>query len=221
MTNFVPGFVKRSGLLGALALLAALLAPGGASAGVATSGAVLLDPFDPVPEIQFRHYGGYGCNYECGGGYNRCDDGCGYRRHHARCRDACYRHVRCDDACGNGGRDRCDRDCDHHHDDCDGDDCDHHHHHDGDDRAAEAPPCTSGHCSDTEHYEHHWRDGDHIGQEYYDRGRRERDLGNGAGPPGWYGHSPELQDNDDDLAPPPPPPAPPPPPDDGHHHHDH
>jgi hypothetical protein len=219
MTNISPAVAKGSGLFAALALsLLALLAPTGASAGVATSGAVLLDPFDPVPEIQFRHYGGYDCNYECGGG--RCDDGCGYHhRRHRGCDDGCYRHTDCDRDCGR--RDHCDGDCDH-HDHC-RDHCGDHDGRDGDgDHEAAAPPCTSGHCSDTEHYEHHWRDGDHVGQEYYDRGRRERDLDHGGSAPSWYGHSPEFQDNDDDLAPPPAPPPPPPPPDHDHHdHHDH
>ncbi len=213
MTKLFPRFARRSGLLAALGvLLAVFLVPGPALAGVATAGAVLLDPFDPVPEIQFEHFGGYGCAYGCGG-YQRCDEGCGYRR----CHDRCVRHTRCDEDCR--GRDRCDGDC-HRADRCDSD-CDHHDHCDRDcDRSRDdapytdrsgpvAPPC-QGRCSDSEHWEHHWRNGDHVGQEYYDRGRRERDLQNGGGAPPWYGHAPDWHDNDDEDAPPPPPPPPPP-----------
>jgi hypothetical protein len=41
------------------------LSPNGARAGVASDDTVLLDPFDPVPEIQFRHFGGNGCFWAC------------------------------------------------------------------------------------------------------------------------------------------------------------
>ncbi|HEY5347925.1 MAG TPA: hypothetical protein VIJ72_07010 [Rhizomicrobium sp.] len=77
-----------------------------ALAGVATparaydpvDGAVALDPFDPVPEIQFRHYGGNPCFGEC-----RRDD----------CHHGCYRYRRwrCDEDCE---RYRCDHDCENH-----------------------------------------------------------------------------------------------------------
>lgn len=205
MTRFA---LLRSAILAAVALgFAALAAP--ASAGVATSGAVLLDPFDPVPEIQFRHYGGYGCVYGCGVSYG-CDSGC-----YNPCRDGCRRHVRrhdCDDGCTRRARndcddrccaDRCDR-----HDDCDRD-C-------GNREAAVPPPCTSGNCYDAEHYERRWRDGDKVGQEWVDRGRRERMIDHG-GPGSYYGHD-NFDWHDDDAAPAaPPPPAPPPGPPGSHH----
>ncbi|HEY0107375.1 MAG TPA: hypothetical protein VGB91_14945, partial [Rhizomicrobium sp.] len=147
-------------------VLAAIAWPGGAQAGVATSGAVLLDPFDPVPEIQFHHFGGYGCSYGCGIGYRGCDEGCGgYGGCHEGCRRH-YRHHDCDDDCGRHAHD-CDRDCEREASNCDHD-C-------GDDKTP-SPPCTSGHCYDAVHYERRWRDGDHVGQEWMDRGRRERML---------------------------------------------
>ncbi len=46
-----------SGLICALVLLNAPVA----RAQTAAEESVLLDPFDPVPEIQFRHFGGDGC----------------------------------------------------------------------------------------------------------------------------------------------------------------
>jgi hypothetical protein len=193
----------RSTILAALGItFLALASP--AQAGVATSGAVLLDPFDPVPEIQFRHFGGYGCAYGCGGCYDSCGGGC-YDRC-GGCHDGCYRryrrHADCGDECGRHGRDDCDRDCDN-HDGRDGHD---------------APPCTSAHCYNAEHYERRWRDGDHVGQEWLDRGTREKTLTDDHGDGGWYGHeSPEWHDDEDAPPPPPPPPA------DDHHddHHDH
>ncbi|HJW39899.1 MAG TPA: hypothetical protein VJ476_01575 [Rhizomicrobium sp.] len=188
--------LARSTILAALGMtFLALASP--AQAGVATSGAVLLDPFDPVPEIQFRHFGGYGCAYGCGGCYDSCGGGC---------HEGCYRHYRrhadCDDACGRHVRDDCDRGCDR-----DG--------HDGRD----APPCTSAHCYNAEHYERRWRDGDRVGQEWLDRGTRERTLTDDRGDGGFYGHeSPEWHEDEDAPPPPPPPPA-----DDHHddHHGDH
>ena len=90
----------------AFATLAALVlfGPLSATAGHADPGmdnAVLLDPFDPVPEVQFRHFGadcfsecgygyGYGCYHSCGYG---CHYGCSHRHH-------CYQH------CGEGWRDQ-------------------------------------------------------------------------------------------------------------------
>lgn len=60
--------------------------------------AQLLDPFDPVPQIQFHHgdcdWGCRGCVDSCG--YHRCWDGCGYRH-------CCWhRHIawRCEFGCG-------------------------------------------------------------------------------------------------------------------------
>lgn len=52
-----------------------------ASAGVPGDNAVLLDPFDPVPQIGFHH----DCDDECG----RCERGCYHRRHYRRCEHDC------------------------------------------------------------------------------------------------------------------------------------
>ena len=227
-------------VLAALAA-AALLLPANASAGVATAGAVLLYPFDPVPEIQFQHFGGYGCSYECGGGgYDRCGDGCGDHRrchegcyHRTRCGDGCERRERCDDGCrancDDNCRPRCDGDCRRAdcRDDCRpscGDTCRPTDCHDGcrppcnDGCTGAAVPCTER-CSDTEHWEHDWRTGDHVGQEWYYRGRRERDIAPAGTAPHWYGHGPEMHDEDDEDAPPPAAAATPPA--DDHHDHDH
>jgi hypothetical protein len=191
--------MKRYSVLSALGLLLALaLAPAGAKAGVATAGAVLLDPFDPVPAIQFHHYGGYGCNEGCGG----CDYGC-YR--HNRCGDGCYRHTECGDGCYRRDCDGCYRhtDC---RDGCRRADCDHDCH-DGDNGTT--PLCLQGNCYDAEHYERRWRDGNRVGQEWMDRGRKERIIPADAHR-GW-GHGGEDWHEDDDDAPPPPPPPEPPP----------
>ncbi|MBS0469568.1 MAG: hypothetical protein JSR60_00755 [Proteobacteria bacterium] len=171
--------MKKSFLL-ALALIGAAFVPGSASAGVATAGAVLLDPFDPVPEISFRHYGGYaygygGCHVGCG--YTGCDDGCYRPRYH-------HRHYR-----------RCDDDCDRDYD------------RDRDDRPPPAPPCTSARCYDAEHYERRWRDGDRVGVEWFDRGHKERTVGDHDHDDRFYGRGDGDWRNDDDRGPPPGPPA--------------
>ncbi|MBV9991425.1 MAG: hypothetical protein JOZ72_09040 [Alphaproteobacteria bacterium] len=82
----------------AFAALLMLAAAPAARAQVAVDDSVLLDPFDPVPEIQFRHFGGDGCW-----------DGCGYGYDHDGCRDGCSRHHRCGRDCE--ARWHCDRDC--------------------------------------------------------------------------------------------------------------
>ncbi len=196
MTNVTPRSATK--FLGVLTLLlGAALLPTGAAAGVATAGAVLLDPFDPVPAIQFQHFGGYGCYEGCGGGYNRCGDGCGGYRHRVH-----YRRDDCDDGCYRARRhhhrDHCDRDCgDDDRYDRDGD-------RHGDDRGERAgyapspPPCPASRCTDSEHWERHWREGDRVGQEWLDRGYRQRTLESGGGPPSWYGHRPDWNDRDDD-----------------------
>ena len=217
-----------TGLAAAFAILLTLVAQP-ASAGVATSGAVLLDPYDPVPEIQFHHFGGYGCIEGCGysdcGGYcgrtasyDGCDDGCRPRhRRHWRCDDDCGRSS-CRDNCGHDDcRDRCDRGCEHDCNtrcdhDCGGGDCG-----GGDCRTAAAPPCQSERCYNDEHYERRWRDGNHVGQEWMDRGTRERTLQDDHGSAGGYYRSGPSWNDDDD----PPPPPPPPPPQDDHDHHHH
>jgi hypothetical protein len=76
---------------------------------IAVNNSVLLDPFDPVPQIHFSD-----CNDGCG--YHRCYDGCGYRR---RCYDGCRDYDgwrdgwRCDHDCRYFDHDhwRCERDC--------------------------------------------------------------------------------------------------------------
>ena len=157
-------------------IFAAAMLVTGARAGVATSGAVLLDPFDPVPEIQFRHFGGYGgwgCNSGCGGGY--CEDSCSRRSHcehdcdrHSDCNDGCRRHSDCD-RCGNDVRD-----------------------------AENAAPCTQGNCYDAEHYERRWRDGDRVGTEWFDRGRKEKLVQGGGRPRDWDGRDGDWHDEDFD-----------------------
>ncbi len=82
------------------AVLALMASAGffGVRADPAVDNAVQLDPFDPVPEIQFRHYGGNPCYEHCER-HRDCDDGC---------------RARCDDHCGNNdcrNRDNCDSDC--------------------------------------------------------------------------------------------------------------
>lgn len=117
-------------LFGCALLVAAGLA--GATPALADPGsenAILLDPFDPVPEIGFRHYGadcfhecgyGEGCYHDCGyrhgchrycGGNRRCYHSCGYRREGCGdgCHNRCYHdcHPRCYHDCHRG----CERDC--------------------------------------------------------------------------------------------------------------
>ncbi len=77
-----------------------------ALAGVEVDNAIMLDPFDPVPEIQFNHFGGYawgwgyGCNEGCG--YRHCYHECGYNH----CRRGCEARRPCEHDCGDG-RDGC------------------------------------------------------------------------------------------------------------------
>jgi len=136
---------------------------GGAKAGVATSGAVLLDPFDPVPEIQFRHFGGYG---DWGGGY-------GSDR---------YRHCKGDD-CARGAH--CDRE----------DGC-----RDGDPREAELANCDQKNCYYAEHYERRWHNGDQVGTEWMDRGRREKTVTGTGRPRDWDSHDNNWHDEDEDFS---------------------
>jgi hypothetical protein len=84
-----------------------------AHAQVAVQDSVLLDPFDPVPEIQFRHFGGYDCWDDCGyrdcDGCGRCNDRCGRSRCYSGCaRPHCWRdctgRVHCDRGCRPGAR---------------------------------------------------------------------------------------------------------------------
>ena len=209
MTHLLLRMAKRSGLIALGFLFAAFVLPGAAMAGVATSGAVLLDPFDPVPEIQFQHFGGYGCDTGCGG-YDRCDDGCGGHRRHA-CEDNCGGHRRhgCDDDCTAARHPR--------HDDCD-DGCEtaRHPRHDGCDDGCETasdagppdgaptpdarPPC-EGRCNVTEHWQRDWRNGNHFGQEWYDRGYRERDNADGHRPGKWHRPDHDAEDNDEEDPP--------------------
>ena len=176
--------MKRFSFLAGL-LLALTLLPCAASAGVATAGAVLLDPYDPVPEIQFRHFGGYGyggCDVGCGGyDYDACGGGCYRHRHHTRCGDGC------------GRRDDCDR--------CrDGHDGDRYADRDGHDGEG-GQICTQGRCYDAEHYERRWRNGDREGVEWYDRGRKEKTVDTSGHERGFYGHGEDWRDDEDDDGP--------------------
>lgn len=92
-------------------------------AGVHVMNSVLLDPFDPVPQIEFEHRCGWGCHrhcddYRCGEGW-RCRHDCRWNGWH--CDEDCYGHRPCDHDCGIGwwrcegdcrtGEWRCDHDC--------------------------------------------------------------------------------------------------------------
>lgn len=192
------GLLRVPTLAGALACLALAIAfPGGqgANAGVATSNAVLLDPFDPVPEIQFRHYGGYGSH-----GDWDCRGPCG--RRHAECGGGCEHRSRCADDCERDCRGDCDR-----RSDCD-EDCRRHMHCEGDCRrdcdqtcelnhASTAPPCES-HCYDGERWEHRWRNGDRVGREWYDSGSKERTVQDGDAGYGRYRNEDYDESGDDD-----------------------
>lgn len=124
MTNNQKNLLRMIGLL-ALAFIW-LGHPAQAVAGVEVDNAIMLDPFDPVPEIQFRHYGGYSWGYGCDGCSTHCYyDSCGRRHCYQNCnrvyRD-CYGYSRCGgcrDNCGyrDGCRDRCG------YDRCRGDGC--------------------------------------------------------------------------------------------------
>jgi hypothetical protein len=175
---------------GAALVLAALLMPTAANAGVATYGAVLLDPFNPVPEIQFRH--------------NGCYDGCERRRHRHHYRPY-YRD--CDD----GG---CAQEARYDQSPPDG------YPQPGYDQTGgpvppgggtlEHEPCIDR-CHVSEHWERNWRNGDRIGQEWYDKGYRERDTSGGHRPKNWDQRDFSRDGDDDDAAAAaaPPPPAPP------------
>ncbi|HUJ02401.1 MAG TPA: hypothetical protein VLW75_02100, partial [Rhizomicrobium sp.] len=94
------------------ALFAALLGSAPATAGVAIDNAATLDPYDPVPPIQFRHWYA-GCVDQCG-----CEESC---YHRAGCDEGCYRRVECRDGCY---RERCDGDCGRCQDGCERARCD-------------------------------------------------------------------------------------------------
>jgi hypothetical protein len=105
-----------AGLMSAVVCALMLLSAPAARAQVAAQDSVLLDPFDPVPEIQFRHFGGADCWDDCGyrdcDGCGRCNDGCG--RSHCydrcgRCSRGCYARPRCRRDCD--GRVHCERGC--------------------------------------------------------------------------------------------------------------
>lgn len=136
------------------ALFAVLLGAAPVSAGIAMDDTVVLDPYDPVPPVQFRHwYAGYDCDYGCGHcwhscyrhRYDGCHDGC-----YDRCHDGCYRRdgYRHDcDGCGRDGYPRIDL------------------------------PCTTDDCYESTRWEHRFRDGDQVHDEWLDRGRN---VGNEA-----------------------------------------
>jgi hypothetical protein len=110
-------------LTGLAALLLVFAFPIEAHAGTAAiDNSVQLDPFNPVPEIQFTR-DGY-CDRDCGGCRERCGERrcCEHREH--RCVNDCdrgwrdcdhdcrYNAWRCDRGCRDGWRDSY-RDCDH------------------------------------------------------------------------------------------------------------
>ena len=88
-----------AGLMSAASGALMLMTAPGAHAQVAAQDSALLDPFEPVPEIQFRHFGGYDCWDNCG----RCNDGCRSRCYRGCGRTRCWR-----DGCG---RLHCTRGC--------------------------------------------------------------------------------------------------------------
>lgn len=185
--NRILRFAAKRSLLAALALVAAafLFSPA-AHAGVAIENTVVLDPFDPVPPIQFQHwYAGYGCDNGCGrnyGCYDRCErrPRCYSDCERPRCRDNC--RSDCGDRCER--RTRCDRDCGRDNNCCD------------DNRASN---CVSARCYDVERWEHRWRDGDHSGQDWYTRGHRERVRSDDK----WDGDEKNDSSWNDDDGPPP------------------
>jgi len=91
LSEWTRRFRLATAIIGcAAALMLGLATAPAALADPGAENAVLLDPFDPVPEIQFRHFGadcfsncgysyGYGCYHECD---YRCHYGCYRRRHH-------------------------------------------------------------------------------------------------------------------------------------------
>jgi len=129
---------RMAGLLaGAVLALIVSAGPGRAQADPAVDNAIQLDPFDPVPEIQFRHYGGNPC-------YEHCE------RHDWRaCGDRCRPH--CADGYRQGDeQDRGPRGADYH----DGD------HRDGDHGPGERDFQGADHGGHDGDYGDH-RDGDH------------------------------------------------------------
>ena len=90
-------FARKLALLAVIIFSALLVTCGMEAYAEPIDNAQLLDPFDPVPQIQFHH----GCDWGCRGcvdscGHHRCWDGCGYRH-------CCWhRHVvwRCEFGCG-------------------------------------------------------------------------------------------------------------------------
>jgi hypothetical protein len=89
-------------LAGTLLALACFAGNAKVYAGTAGDNAVLLDPFDPVPQIGFHHGEYGGCYDPCG--IRQCHRDCGY---HRGCYHDCYRHAGCEHDC----RRPCDRDC--------------------------------------------------------------------------------------------------------------
>jgi hypothetical protein len=96
--------IRRFAILAAGVLFAMACLAGNAKvyAQTAINDSVLLDPFDPVPQIGF-HHGEYGDCYDpCG--QRGCYHSCGERR---GCEHDCYRHAGCEHDC----RRPCEHDC--------------------------------------------------------------------------------------------------------------
>ncbi len=98
--------IVRTAFAGLIAGLAVLFTSAEAGAHWVADNTILLEPYDPVPQIQFRHRDGGDCDHDCW-----ADRHCGYD-----CRVSFGYGQGCADDCGHRHRDRgCDdwRDRDH------------------------------------------------------------------------------------------------------------
>ncbi len=99
-----PSFSGLGRIMAGLALMLLwLAAPTNAFAQTAVTDSVLLDPLDPVPQIDFDHWDGRDCHIGC---YRHCERGCGY---HWRCDHECDGRPPCERDCREGWR--CDHEC--------------------------------------------------------------------------------------------------------------
>jgi hypothetical protein len=97
MTQAHRTFARRFAIFVAVLFSGLILASGMKAVADPIDQAVVLDPFDPVPQIQFHHGD---CDWGCRG----CIDSCGYRCWHECGYHHCcwHRHIvwRCDFGCG-------------------------------------------------------------------------------------------------------------------------
>ena len=226
MTTIFAACVRRLTLTAA-ALFLALAAFGAAapaSAGVPGDNAVLLDPFDPVPQIGFHHDD---CFDPCG--YHRCEHYCGYRH---RCEHDCYRRRGCGDDCYGRNHDetywaqieamrRYEHQSDmyemllsvywdqlEHYDDRYGKPFDHRHHDDWE-RDSDHGAWHDGDHHDGDHHDGHdgdWHDGDHHDGDHHDGDHHDGDHHDGDGHGDGH-HDGDHHDGDHHDG-------------DGDHHHD-